>query len=320
MKVEKGQTDNHKVMGKTIDGLRGYLYLLHTTVNTAFVAGDLNRNDITIKAVLMRDGARHDIVNDGLQNLAAFSMFSRGGFPMWNASGAFISYRDQTAAIKQLAHVPFVIDFGGHINLKGDDYIMLEVRVNNSAFGANVDAAGSYLYMEERESVGVEVATPSIRAVTIQAAQTIVNHDLGNAIDKILFLNLDKDGYKEDTQVVSSASINSDKYKLDAGWHELFAQRVDEYDINYLDGKQSFLLFNEGVNLNNVSVRMNLVGENVVASKNYLMYRSWTFNPRIVKRGLLANEEHKFEEAAQAGMQIDANQYAQVKKEKQSVS
>lgn len=184
------------------------------------------------------------------------------------------------------------IDFGGIINLRDDDKILLEVRVSSDAFASTVDTSLSHLDVDSIEGIGLQYSTPVIHLISIGNGEGNFRHQLGDNTTSVMFLNTDKSGVLKADSVVSAYRLYSDRFDINDDYFQLLNKRVSTF-VSYEeanDRSQSFMIFSGEVD--KCRLELDLQAANVNVSKNYVAYRTFNTGRAIVSKARRREEKH----------------------------
>lgn len=312
MIVKLGETKNLTVKESTVDGILCNIYAMAAAVNTSLVAADFLKQEVTLKVILKRDKANKVIAQDNLLVLGLFSALNYGE-QEWS-KGTTLVYKD--VAVKEQRLQTLYIPFGGPINIKGTDELIVEMVVGRAAFGANVDAGVSYIEFNPNYAIGYEYGTPMIKAEVLQANITKQKFSLGDNVTKIAFLNFDQTGL--DSQVINSLQLSSDKVDMSLNFFDLFNRHrtvllppsiqhryfgtlpsTTEAFQGLPDFPQSVIVhasdINRNIELDNCSVDISTNSANVAASQNYLVWICYETTQEMIQKAENRREKHTVE-------------------------
>lgn len=218
MIIKLGENKSQIVNNETVNGIMVDVYLLHGTANTAFLSSAFVPSEVQVKVELKRTKGNLTVIQDNLQFLGMFSSKDYGN-KEWTV-GTVLTY--PSGGVKSSKVYSLWIPFGGPINLKGSDELVISMIAGRSIFSSAVDSAISYVDFNYSTCIGYEVATPFIRSQVVQANISNEKYSLGDNVIKIMMCNYDKDVVDEASQVVSNLSILSDKLSATYNWLQLF--------------------------------------------------------------------------------------------------
>jgi len=318
MIVKLGENKTQIVNNETVDGVMVDVYLYAAAVNTAFVAADFDPNEVQIKVQLKRSKGDLQVIGDNLKLLGIFSAKDYGA-PAWML-GNVLTY--PAVATKSSKLYSLFIPFGGPINLKGSDELVISFIVGRSVWSTAVDSAISYIDFNYSTCIGYEVGTPFIRSQVVQANITNEKYSLGDVVQKISFINYDKDVIDEGSQVIASLSLQSDKLRGTWNWFQLFSRNLNYFtnaviQLRYGNTQpvtagnealpyvpkypQSFTIFankKSTKTLNNVQLNVSYNTANVNASQNFIVWIGAIQDAEIVSKALEMANKHAVENVA----------------------
>lgn len=294
MNVRNLDIQNESVRGITTSGIMVKAVLVNSSGTST--SADVDFSKSIIKVILNRGGRQYVILQSNLKILGLASnldgllqyAFAGGGFNIPSSLGSMQS---------------FIIPFGGHINLKGDDFIYVEVQNLAGLFTSTI-AATSFLDVRLIKSVGYEQFIPSITTMVIQANETTRNYDLGDNIIKACLLNYDKTDFTNN--VVSNLTFSSDRLNENYTFMDLVTFKLSRYKTQLLgdtnpdlssriNGDQCFTLIDfastHGGIFQQVQFDINFNSAQVTAGNNYIVYWSYYTTPEILAKA--ANMEAK---------------------------
>jgi len=292
MIVNRGETKSIKVSNGTVDGILFNVYMYAAAVNTTISISDLNPQELTVKAELTRSKKVINVCNDNLKVLGLFSA-KNYGLTDW-AVGHTLTPKGVSTKEDMIA-VCF-LSFGGCINAKDDDELVIQTVCGRGTFGANLDQAVSYVEFNERVAIGVERATPQIVAQVVQANITNEKYSIGDGVARLTFLNFDKTDIA--SQVINTLQLASDKLQASVNFYDIFNMDKNVYTspiIQYSAAGQQLSLYPQTFTLyawhggkydilDNVFVNASYNSSNVSASQNYVVAQKFLFTPELTAR------------------------------------
>jgi hypothetical protein len=291
MKIVKfGESPTDKVRNKTIRGIAFTAVLNHASLNTDFVAGDLDWSMIMLKVTLIRNGRAHIIGQDNLRNLCAGTNYFN---PIFLSSKSFMNGLVTTitkgvgTATQAIAQVVF--DFGSVINVHNGDELHAEVQCPpQAAVAANVNVNTSSIQMDWVLGVGHELATPMIRTHTLVAAEQNQNVTMGDNVVDIVLLNYDKADHLAATSVLISATLKNNKYTPTWQLSQLIGRKIQSFPtaaeaaLRY----QSLCIYdNDRQDLDGCELQLQMNTAQVAASQNVVVWRAFDFSDIPFERG-----------------------------------
>lgn len=312
MIITRGQTKPLSLKNCTTNGILVTVYLLAAASNTAITPAGLVRSEITLKAELKRNKTVTQIVQDNMNVLGLFSAKNYGLRDWINGNKITIA---AVGVVEDMICNVFV-NFGGSINLKGQDELVVTMQCGFSAFGAAFSQANSFIQFDANMSMGYEDGLPQISSQVVQTNITSEKYYPGDHVGKIMFLNFDKDNIT--SQVINTLALTSDRLDMSMNFFNLMnrdrnvllPQRMEErytttaYDPATLafgyqaQFPQTFCLFaspdGNGV-INNVTVDVSYAGANVAASQNYVVWQSFIVSKASIARAVRREQKHNAE-------------------------
>lgn len=301
MVIKVNETRTEKLQGRTIRGLNLHLFLEANVANTAITKTDLNMTSIVIKTILKRAGKIITICNDNLQTLALESAIQgrlNGIYQfLVDSSNSFEAYTRiaNGASAKETFILPVPINFGGVINLKDSDELTTEITVNGGAWQSTISTTNSYLNLDYDYACGIEYKTPQIRSYAFQASITQDKVSLGDRVERVSFINLDKKSNLSADDVVTSVQLESDKLTFSANKVDFFAKMQLVRDAtDFTNNFNNIVVYGEPNQpfLNGVQCTFNFTSANVTASKNFLVWRTFETSPELIARAQAMAQKH----------------------------
>lgn len=298
--IQFGNSDSIEFKGTSYGALSAILKLVHTTDNTSIVHTDVDLTTIFLKLNLVRGNEVHQLFSENLKVLASLDNYKTC---VWNvlqenadfSSSGFITVT-KGASTKEQMIIPIIITFGGVINLRNDDKLILEVSTTSSTINStNLNATTSVLELDLLESIGIETVLPQIKTKLIEASQSEVKFTPGDDITELMLLNLDKATITDADQIVNFCTVTSDKFATSDNYRQLLAKRYVQFETaTYAnDRNQTFMLIpNTGVEHDSVKVDLSLQTGNVTSSKNYFVYRTFKTSQKILALAGLTEQKH----------------------------
>lgn len=295
MIIRNKEKQSEKVKSQTVNAVRVKAILQNSNANPA--TADIDWENCQIKIILNRNGETHVIMQDDLKKLGLASTvdtLNQYAFTQNNLS--------QLTGNGQAA-IMFKIPLGGHLNLKGDDYLYIEVSNMNGLF-SQACAPTSYIEITMQKSVGYETFIPTIRSEVIQAGESNRKYDLGDNVIRAVLLNYDQQDFK--TPVLSNITISSDRYTDDLTFADLVLDKTSRYGMQTSDNTkvdiadriqqdQCFVMIDFGQEFDQVEFSIKFNPGNVNASQNYIVYWDFYTNPEIVQKAQQKMVKHQNE-------------------------
>jgi hypothetical protein len=278
--VRAGQSTTLELKNKNIKGINFLFRMTHTTDNTAFANNtryDLKKVDVSIRKI--SGGSKKEVLiySGKLAPLAISTTLEdnafRFSFPETGASQIFVE-RAHGASTKAIAVQPIYVDFGTVINLDGNDQLIIDCTLDSAAHSSSIDPATSYLQIEAKEGIGLEYYTPVFKALAVPGSQNNFEVSLGDGVQDITFINLDKQSNIAANDVVRKVTIVSDKLNQVDDATELRAKRFSRMLPTEAAARfQNHLLFNSSFDLNNCNLKLDLEETNVTTGENWVVVK-----------------------------------------------
>lgn len=295
MIIRNRETQTENVRNQTVNGLSVKAVLIGSG-NPG--SGSVDFEQCVAKIVLNRNGVQDIILQDNLKVLGVASTidclneyaFAGNNLQIDSNLGTFIG---------------FVIPFGGHINLKEDDFLFVEITNLQNMFSADVQNS-SYLETKLIKSVGYEEYIPSIKSKTVQANESTRKYDIGDNVKRVAVVNYDKTAFTNN--VINNITVSSDRYNENLTFLDLVLGKTSRYgkqllpvaadqDISVsLQNDQSFVLMDFHQHFNGVELDINFNSPQVAQGKNHIVY--WTYRTDMTILQKAANMQSKHQQKA----------------------
>jgi hypothetical protein len=269
----------------------------------------LDWSKCTIKVILNRQGNTHVIIQDNLQLIGLASTIDQ---LTQSAFGTSTAFSTKLAAAQFM--VSFIIPFGGHINLVGDDTLYIEVKNDEGLFTDADLIATSFLEIKPLKSRGVETFVPNIRTKVIQANETTNQYMIGDNVIRLAILNLDKTSFESPViRNLTMASTGANGLDQMLTYEDLVQSKLERFGRQLIPAgaelaaqileDQSFIINDFGnEELDGLSLDIQFNGDNVAASKNYIVVWTYETNWGIIEK---ANDKLAINNAAKSA-KVDA--------------
>lgn len=289
--VIKGAADTqtYELKRKTVRRLSCNIRLKNTV---GVPAWDLRK--VTLKATLTRNSSDIVIFHENLFLLLRESMFFHCSEFMY----------DYTFAMNMATNwylIPGMIDLGAPINLKGEDTLKLEATSLSGWEGPNSSSAECSIEFEWREDVGVEHATPLIRSQAIQATTDKTTLSLGDNITSVALINLNVGTFPsaysltDANAVWNSFILNSDKINYNDNLDRMISRRISQFEFSIAAYYRvhSFMYKMPEKEIDQVQLVVGTNGANVVATQNYVVWRTFHLDSYTMQRGSAMVDKHE---------------------------
>lgn len=245
----------------------------------------LDLDKVHVNCLLFQDGKEITIFSGQLQPLAMESAFFDSE---WDNCNPFFKtvYSKGANGFLQIASV----DLGGIINLRDDDKIVLEVRVQGDAIKGFDNS--SYLDCDVVEGIGLQYTTPQITSQAVGNGESKYQHSVGDNTTAVTFINSDINSVDESTSPIVTARLYSDRYDVNDDWSDLVQKRVKQLTTNAQQDTRgaSFSILNSPVD--KCRVEFDLNPSQVNTSENYVIYRTFSTCATLVGKAKRRASKH----------------------------
>lgn len=270
---------------KSIDGFT--TSILFTTNSGGIGSTPLDTEQLQLKGTLRRNGSEIEMFNHTLKNLVLLSHIKSSTYDFL-LNGVVIQVGSAGGGIDSYI-VPLRFDFGGTINLIGDDEFILEWQLNSGFFSAsaNLNLNTCYISVDDAESSDIEYYVPITRSKVIEGSQDNPTYSLGDNIMNLMLVNYDKTGFNLADRVVKTLRLKSDKITKNDTFDELLTKAISYYTApsEALVRNQNWIVYQGAEELDNVELNLSLNSANVTSSKNYILWRTFYTDNWLVTRG-----------------------------------
>lgn len=306
MKVKFGSTDEIEVKSGTYNGVYVNTLLKASAVNTALANSDYKPEQVAVKVELERDGDTKVILQNNLLILGLFNTITKGRHEFTNG----IIKVPHGVAVKQVSQKSVFIDFGGALRIADNDVLRVQVTPNSSAITSNCDTQLSEVEAYLNPCIAYEEGIHQTHAKVITAATDSQPVNLGNNVTLVAFLNFDKTDYQN--EVITNLTLSSDKLDLNLTGNRIIAMRPQQFapNIPYVFNgagrifdlhPQTFLVFDgkkpdgQQVELDNARLDLQFNPDNVAASQNYVVWRTYSLTPQKAQETATRMAKHEAE-------------------------
>ena len=289
--VNQGETRSIVAKAKSYKGAQCVLSIQHNSNGTAFIANDINLDNLRFSVKLTQCGKTAVICNDRASILVRESSYNSANYDAIANPNSWISVQTG-AGVKAVSYIPLQIDFGGIININKGDEIEFEVSMNNGTFSSNIDSAASFGLFSLVEGQGVQFGYDTIETYTVPPGESLFNLDGGDNIQAVTFVNTDTTNILLSGHILDSVTISGQDWALSSVYSELLVKRTIDLDgisTIALQRYQTFRIY-EGEDLDNCSINMNLIPANVAAGKNAVVIRRFNTNQETIKTALVREQ------------------------------
>lgn len=183
------------------------------------------------------------------------------------------------------------LDFGSVINLRGDDSLVCEIRVQSDAINSNYDYPTAYIEADVIEGVGLQYITPKFSTFAINGGESKFSHSLGENVTAVTLQNISSNPTQSYNDTPwQNARLFSDRYNVNDDWGQLWSRRNQYFD-GYFDRHQSFVLSLETTD--DTQVQLDLFPSNNVTNENYLCFTSYDTSEKLVLDASRRSKKHE---------------------------
>lgn len=295
MNTRNREIQTEQVRNQTVNGLFVAAYLIGGNNPTS---ANVNFENVNVKIVLNRNGMQDIILQDDLKTLGTASTLDSLSQYAFDGTGKTVG-----SGLGSL--VQYWIPFGGHINLKGDDYLFVEVNSQKDVYSDDI-ANSSYLFTKLTKSVGYETHTPFVHSRAVQAAETSRKFDLGDFVTRVAIINYDKTAFTDN--VIDNVTVTSDRYNDNLTYAELVHLKISKYQKQLLPvaadlaanmvQDQSFLLFDFHQQFNGLELDVKFNSNRVAQGQNKVVWWTMKPTPQQLQKAATMADKHANEASA----------------------
>ena len=276
------------------------------TANTAFTGAMIAPEKSVLKVVRTRsNGKEVTIAERNIRDLIYCASLEKPVAEYLLDNTKHILTKAHGAGVKPTATIPLFFDFGSVVNLKAGEKLTAELQVIDGFYTTQMDAT-SQLNFDLIEGIGIESYTPQFKFKVIDAASESPSENLGSNIHRLALINLDKDTLLTADQVFTQVTLKSDKFNFTDTHAELKQRNETNYQTTAAAELrfQKFLLHNDEVELDNVTISGSCVAANVVSAKNYIMYRTYDSDAQLLAQAIQMSKKHEDKGLIKLGVRI----------------
>ena len=184
-----------------------------------------------------------------------------------------------------------MLDFGSVINLRGDDSLVCEIRVQSDAVSSAVNPSTAYVEADVIEGVGLQYITPKFETFAINGGESKFSHSLGANVTAVTLQNIaSRPQISFETSPWQNARLFSDRYNVNDDWGQLWSRRNQYFDGDFYR-YQSFVLSLETTD--DTQVQLDLFPSNNTTNENYLCYTSYETCEKLVVEASRRSKKHE---------------------------
>ena len=182
------------------------------------------------------------------------------------------------------------IDFGSVINLRGDDSLVVEIRVQSDACNSSWTDA-SYVEADALEGVGLQYTTPTFHTFAINGGESKFSHSLGDNCTAVTLQNISSSPTQDQANSPwQNARLFSDRFNVNDDWGQLWTKRNSLFASNQAR-YQSFVLSLETTDA--TQVQLDLYPTNNSTNENYLCYSAFEVTKSVVAQATKRAKKHE---------------------------
>jgi len=316
MIIKLRETRTHKVQNETINGINIVAFLKAADPNITIDDtgygddADFDPSAINISVELKRDEGDVNILNTNLGLLAAYNTLVKNG-ALWRRG---ITSVQPAADVKHECARSVFIWFGGHINVAGNDELLITITPTKTTFGAQVDVSDSMIQLETNQSIGVEVGVPQFRQFSIQASSGEDTVQIGDNCLRLALMSFETNPVKT---IFTSCSLSSDRLDWTKNEQELMLKHFDNFAYNasekYLDSLAITAnplyyphsrMIHDRDEIDKAKVKFTMQPANVLNTKNYVCYTTYVTSDRILAKARNLKEKHAIKDDAKVPLNL----------------
>lgn len=306
----QNETRSISVKNRTISGVNGYATMVHGTANTALQQGYFDMSKVQVKVTLKRGGREFTLAMDNLKVLAFESGFFSSQFESFapsNTASTPLVLLAPAVGVFSMGIVPWVIEFGGPINVSGNDELLIEMQTTG-IWNSALNTTTSSFSFGDVETIGVEKYTPYIKSKSISPGDSTAIVDAGSNIMGVAFINFDKTTILSADACINSVQLNSDRVSMSLAYNELLTRRADQFNTAAAAAlrSQSFYIA-QAEEMDRVRVDLNLTSANITNGNNYIVTRNFYSDKRLFELGEVRSQVHSYKRAIKFGMKVQSD-------------
>jgi len=282
----QGDKKRFDIQGQSIKAIQFDSTNVRTSGSTA-VCNDFGAVDVSI--VLYQGGKETTIASGSLQPLAMASGFQNSSWIQSFGLSPVPLLAGGTGSSFQTG----MINFGGTINLRGNDKMTVEVRCNSGFLPnstSNVNA--STLVVAGVEGIGLQWVTPKIQYQTIGNNESNFRQNIGDNCTSLHYVNIAESSNLSAVQPISNLRIFSDRYNVNDSLTNLLSKRTQQFQsLSESNSRCSnFQLINQEVD--DCRVELDLVPAQVTTGENYVVWSTFDTGEKQVQRAKRSKAKH----------------------------
>tara|TARA_B110000902_G_scaffold57447_1_gene67210 strand:- start:247 stop:1149 length:903 start_codon:yes stop_codon:yes gene_type:complete len=284
----QGEKKRFDIQGQSIKGLQfDTISIKSTSAADAFA----NLGAVDVSIVLYQGGTETTLCSGSLLPLVMASGFKNGHFLSAQGVAGLTTLVPTAGSMATLQ--PTSIDFGGVINLRGNDKMTVEVRCNTGFCTANQNAGSSNMTVSAVEGIGLQWVTPKIQYQTIGNGESNFRQNIGDNVVSIHYINTSITTDTATAQPITNIRLFSDRYNVNDSNNQLISKRGAQFETTGDSGlrKSSFEILDREVD--DCRVELDLNPNNVATGVNYVVWRTFSTGLGQVKRAKKSRSKHQ---------------------------
>ncbi len=277
--------------------IRGVDLVSYNIMGSSSASGDENVtgidwNRVYVNITLNQDGRSTTICATTVKPLAQHLNFLQSGWDYCANQQQAFHYSGSGGDAGSIYVANARLDFGCVINLRGDDSLVVEVRVQNDCINTQY-TTDSYIEVDAMEGVGLQYTTPQFHTFAINGGESKFSHSIGDNCTAISLQNISTSPTTLYTDSPwQNARVFSDRYNVNDDFGQLWSKRTSLFQTDAVtsERKQSFVLSTETTD--NTQVQLDLFPSNNTTNENYLCYSTFFTNKKLVSKASSRAEKH----------------------------
>jgi len=286
MKILIGQQDYDSFRRKKVKGVNGFFKAVASAANVPIAQGDVDFTKAMIQVKLFRNGRQYEICNGPLLPLIQETAIGVSAFA-YNSPvyGQPIVLTAAGAGVNEIGIYPFNIDFGGIVDLRADDELVISFQSTGADATSAIDANSSYYVVNIWEGAGFELGLPTIKQQVVMTSESTRSYPVDGKVNRVVFINCDKTTNDYIDQVIQNLNVNNEDLSINDTYEELLAKNATYMsDADFAMLGQSMILFRTEREVANSEVQIQFNSANVASGKNFLVWRLKEINVDSIER------------------------------------
>lgn len=295
--IKFGARETMVVKNANPKAILGHIYLVGDTDNEEMVP-DVAWGEVQCDVKLKQGGEFYPVYNGSLLPwIYEEAMFARLGE---NYALTDVTLLAHGASNKAQGLITFKLNFGTVINLDGDDELIIDMYFPTGFFGASttVDSANSYITITAEDGIGVQEWVPKIAYRSIPDASTRESYELGDNIQRVVFINTELDAFTDALKKVNSVHLYSDRITYSKDYYDLIADQNHNPVLTEDTLYHRFPLLT--LPADNVKVDLVLNPTLIDANENFVVYRQFATTKAILAKANRLMNKHEIQDATKA--------------------